>query len=87
VLLNFWYPERGPCREEFPYLRAVFEKYKSQGFMVITVNKWGVFIYRFSNEYQFAGDTCSGGFKLTNSFSLLRAGSDKTNKFVAMQTA
>jgi tetratricopeptide (TPR) repeat protein len=38
VLLNFWYPECGPCREEFPYLRAVFEKYKNQGLAVITIN-------------------------------------------------
>jgi len=38
VLLNFWYPECGPCRAEFPYLRAVFEKYRSQGLAVIAVN-------------------------------------------------
>jgi thiol-disulfide isomerase/thioredoxin len=38
VLLNFWYPECGPCHEEFPYLRTVFEKYKSQGLAVITIN-------------------------------------------------
>jgi thiol-disulfide isomerase/thioredoxin/Tfp pilus assembly protein PilF len=38
VLLNFWYPECGPCREEFPRLRAIFEKYKNQGFAVIAIN-------------------------------------------------
>lgn len=38
VLLNFWFPECGPCHEEFPYLRAIFEKYKSQGFAVIAIN-------------------------------------------------
>jgi len=38
VLLNFWFPECGPCREEFPYLRAVFERYRDQGFAVITIN-------------------------------------------------
>ena len=38
VLLNFWFPECGPCHEEFPYLRAVLEKYKDQGFSVIAIN-------------------------------------------------
>jgi thiol-disulfide isomerase/thioredoxin len=34
VLLNSWFPGCNPCREEFPYLRPVFEK----GFSVIAVN-------------------------------------------------
>jgi len=38
VLLNFWFPECGPCHEEFPYLRAVLERYKGQGLAVIAVN-------------------------------------------------
>jgi thiol-disulfide isomerase/thioredoxin/Tfp pilus assembly protein PilF len=38
VLLNFWFPECGPCHEEFPYLKAVLEKYKGQGLAVIAVN-------------------------------------------------
>jgi thiol-disulfide isomerase/thioredoxin len=38
VLLNFWYPRCGPCRGEFPYIKAVLEKYKSQGFQIIAVN-------------------------------------------------
>jgi len=38
VLLNFWYPGCGPCRGEFRYLRAVFEKYRNQGLTVIAVN-------------------------------------------------
>jgi tetratricopeptide (TPR) repeat protein len=38
VLLNFWYPRCGPCRGEFPYIKAVLEKYKSRGFQIIAVN-------------------------------------------------
>jgi tetratricopeptide (TPR) repeat protein len=38
VLLNFWFPECGPCHGEFPYLKAVLEKYKGQGLAVIAVN-------------------------------------------------
>jgi thiol-disulfide isomerase/thioredoxin len=38
VLLNFWFPECGFCRDEFLYLRAVFEKYKDQDFAVIAIN-------------------------------------------------
>ncbi|HYL15114.1 MAG TPA: redoxin family protein [Terriglobales bacterium] len=38
VLLNFWYPRCGPCRGEFRYIKAVLEKYKSQGFQIIAVN-------------------------------------------------
>lgn len=38
VLLNFWFPECGPCHEEFPHLKAVADKYKGQGLSVIAVN-------------------------------------------------
>jgi thiol-disulfide isomerase/thioredoxin len=38
VLVNFWFPECGPCRQEFPYLKAIYEKYKSQGLVVISIN-------------------------------------------------
>jgi thiol-disulfide isomerase/thioredoxin len=38
VLLNFWFPECGPCHAEFPYLRAMLEKYKNQGLAVIAIN-------------------------------------------------
>ena len=37
-LLNFWYPQCGPCRGEFPYIQAVLDKYKSQGFEIAAVN-------------------------------------------------
>jgi thiol-disulfide isomerase/thioredoxin/Tfp pilus assembly protein PilF len=38
VLLNFWFPECGPCHEEFPHLKAVANKYKGRGLSVIAVN-------------------------------------------------
>ena len=38
ILLNFWYPECGPCRGEFPYIQAVLDKYKNQGFEIVAVN-------------------------------------------------
>jgi thiol-disulfide isomerase/thioredoxin len=37
-LLNFWYPMCGPCRGEFPTLRAVLEKYRSRGFEIVAIN-------------------------------------------------
>jgi thiol-disulfide isomerase/thioredoxin len=37
-LLNFWYPQCGPCRGEFPYIQSVLDKYKSQGFEIVAVN-------------------------------------------------
>lgn len=38
VLLNFWYPQCGPCRNEFPYIQAVLDKYKDRGFVILAVN-------------------------------------------------
>lgn len=38
ILLNFWYPLCGPCRGEFPYIQAVLDKYKAQGFEIVAVN-------------------------------------------------
>jgi thiol-disulfide isomerase/thioredoxin len=38
TLLNFWFPECGPCHEEFPYIQKVLDKYKDQGFAIVAVN-------------------------------------------------
>jgi thiol-disulfide isomerase/thioredoxin len=38
VLLNFWYPSCGPCRGEFPTLQRVLDKYKGQGFEILSLN-------------------------------------------------
>ncbi len=38
VLVNFWYPTCGACRDEFPYFRNILKKYRSQGFEILGVN-------------------------------------------------
>lgn len=38
VYLDFWASWCVPCRKSFPWMNAVQEKYKSQGFSVISVN-------------------------------------------------
>jgi thiol-disulfide isomerase/thioredoxin len=37
-LLNFWFPECGPCHGEFPYVQHALDKYKDQGFAIVAVN-------------------------------------------------
>jgi thiol-disulfide isomerase/thioredoxin len=37
-LLNFWFPECGPCHGEFTSLQKMLDKYKDQGFMILAVN-------------------------------------------------
>lgn len=38
ILLNFWYPQCGPCRGEFPYIQRVLDKFKDKGFAIVAVN-------------------------------------------------
>ena len=38
VLVNFWFPTCIPCRDEFPRLQALYDKYKSRGFTIQAVN-------------------------------------------------
>jgi tetratricopeptide (TPR) repeat protein len=38
VLLNFWYPGETNCREEFPRLQKMLDKYGPQGLTIITIN-------------------------------------------------
>lgn len=38
VIVDFWFPECGPCREEFPYLQKVAAKFKERGVTVLAIN-------------------------------------------------
>jgi len=38
VLLTFWFPGCGPCREEFPHFQAVINKFKDENVAYIGIN-------------------------------------------------
>jgi len=38
VLVNFWATWCPPCRKEMPDLQALFDKYKDQGFLVLSIS-------------------------------------------------
>jgi thiol-disulfide isomerase/thioredoxin len=39
VLLDFWASWCAPCREEFPFLKKMYSKYKEKGFEIINVSR------------------------------------------------
>lgn len=39
VVLNFWASWCGPCRIEMPSLEALWQRYKNEGLVVLTVNR------------------------------------------------
>jgi thiol-disulfide isomerase/thioredoxin len=38
VLLDFWYPNCGPCRGSMPYLQQLWHKYQDQGLVFLGIN-------------------------------------------------
>lgn len=38
VLVDFWASWCGPCREQMPEIKAIYDKYKSKGFVVVGVS-------------------------------------------------
>jgi peroxiredoxin len=38
VLLAFWFPGCQGCREEFPHLQQVFEKFEGRGLAMLAIN-------------------------------------------------
>ncbi len=38
VIVDFWFPLCGPCRQAFPYLQQVLSKYKDRGVVVLAIN-------------------------------------------------
>src|SRR3569833_555199 len=37
VLVDFWFRACHPCREQMPYMKAAYEKFKDKGFVVLAV--------------------------------------------------
>jgi thiol-disulfide isomerase/thioredoxin len=70
VIVDFWYPNCGPCRAAFPYLQNVAAKYKDKGLTVLAVTSIEeqqpfALPYLVQKKYDFIGLAGSEAFSTT----------------------
>lgn len=86
VILDFWFPNCGPCMQSMPYLQALWTKYKDSGLVflgvnavegqadfvmpVVKSNKWGMIPLRGTTEW------CSNVYKVRAYPSTFLIGAD-----------
>lgn len=62
VYVDFWASWCGPCRQSFPWMNSMLEKYRSQGLVIVAVDldktrdAAGEFLYAFSPKFTVAFD-------------------------------
>lgn len=70
VIVDFWYPNCGPCRAAFPYLQKIAAKYKDKGLVVLAVTSIEeqqpfALPYLTQKKYDFIGLAGSEAFSAT----------------------
>ena len=70
IIVDFWYPQCGPCRASFPYLQKIAVKYKDKGLTVLAVNSIEdqqpfALPYLVQKKYDFVGLAGSEAFSST----------------------
>jgi len=70
VIVDFWYPQCGPCRASFPYLQKVAAKYKDKGLTVLAISSIEdqqpfALPYLVQKKYDFLGLAGSEAFSAT----------------------
>lgn len=70
VIVDFWYPQCGPCRASFPYLQKVAAKYRDKGLTVLAITSIEdqqpfALPYLVQKKYDFVGLAGSEAFSST----------------------